>query len=364
VSTMAPRVADPGAAIVVGVDDQPGCADAVRWAADEAATRGVALWLVHAWSWGVCNPDLPRVEATVRADVVTRIEPLFAQFSALAAGRGALVAKADVTEGYPPNVLAAASNHLVVVGSHHLHGVDRAVMGSTSGALASRAGVPVVVVNGAPAAPDAGVVVGLSGGPDDARLMDFAFDYADRHHVPLQTVLCWDPPLGDHRLPPPRRLQAWADQFVGEWIERYPAVSARATVVRAHPIETLVGVSRDQALLVVGRRRRRTHFGGIFGSTSLGVLRHAACAVAILPPAWVPAQQYDARSTDRAKPGRVQEDTMNDIITIELTPAELQLAKNALRSFLSDFGHDEADTIKAIRALMAKLPAEALTTAR
>jgi len=50
-------------------------------------------------------------------------------------------------------------------------------------------------------------------------------------------------------------------------------------------------------------------------------------------------------------------------ITIELTSAELQLAKNALRSFLSDFGHDEADTIKAIRALMAKLPADALTTA-
>jgi hypothetical protein len=45
--------------------------------------------------------------------------------------------------------------------------------------------------------------------------------------------------------------------------------------------------------------------------------------------------------------------------TIELTPDELQLVHNALHSFLDDFGHEEADVIRRIQALLAKLPEEA-----
>jgi hypothetical protein len=45
--------------------------------------------------------------------------------------------------------------------------------------------------------------------------------------------------------------------------------------------------------------------------------------------------------------------------TIELTPDEVQLARSALRSFLDDFGHEEADVVERIKALLAKLPEEA-----
>jgi UDP-N-acetylglucosamine transferase subunit ALG13 len=41
---------------------------------------------------------------------------------------------------------------------------------------------------------------------------------------------------------------------------------------------------------------------------------------------------------------------------IELTDAELALLTAALRSYLSDFGHDEADLQHAIKQLLAKLP--------
>jgi hypothetical protein len=43
--------------------------------------------------------------------------------------------------------------------------------------------------------------------------------------------------------------------------------------------------------------------------------------------------------------------------TIELTDEELRLVNEALRSYLDDFGHDEADVLRAIKALIAKLPA-------
>ena len=49
--------------------------------------------------------------------------------------------------------------------------------------------------------------------------------------------------------------------------------------------------------------------------------------------------------------------------TIELTPEELQLMRAALHSFLDDFGHDEHDVVDRIKALLAKLPAEASSPA-
>ena len=44
--------------------------------------------------------------------------------------------------------------------------------------------------------------------------------------------------------------------------------------------------------------------------------------------------------------------------TLELTPEELRLVRNALKSFLDDFGHEEADVLAQIKALIAKLPPE------
>jgi hypothetical protein len=42
--------------------------------------------------------------------------------------------------------------------------------------------------------------------------------------------------------------------------------------------------------------------------------------------------------------------------TIELTADELKLLRAALRSYLDDFGHEEADLLRRIKALIAKLP--------
>jgi hypothetical protein len=42
--------------------------------------------------------------------------------------------------------------------------------------------------------------------------------------------------------------------------------------------------------------------------------------------------------------------------TIELTEEELRIVRNALNSFLEDFGHEEADVLRSIKAVLAKLP--------
>jgi hypothetical protein len=42
--------------------------------------------------------------------------------------------------------------------------------------------------------------------------------------------------------------------------------------------------------------------------------------------------------------------------TIELDDDELQLIHSALHSYLDDFGHEQADLLRRIKALIAKLP--------
>jgi hypothetical protein len=42
--------------------------------------------------------------------------------------------------------------------------------------------------------------------------------------------------------------------------------------------------------------------------------------------------------------------------TIELSDEELKLLHAALHSFLDDFGHEEADILRSVKAVSAKLP--------
>jgi hypothetical protein len=42
--------------------------------------------------------------------------------------------------------------------------------------------------------------------------------------------------------------------------------------------------------------------------------------------------------------------------TIELTEDELRLLHAALHSYLDDFGHEEADVLREVKALIARLP--------
>ena len=44
--------------------------------------------------------------------------------------------------------------------------------------------------------------------------------------------------------------------------------------------------------------------------------------------------------------------------TIELTEDELRIVYAALHAYLDDFGHEEADVLRQIKAIMAKLPGQ------
>ena len=41
--------------------------------------------------------------------------------------------------------------------------------------------------------------------------------------------------------------------------------------------------------------------------------------------------------------------------TVQLTEEEMRLLRAALHAYLDDFGHEEADVLRALKALIAKL---------
>jgi hypothetical protein len=41
--------------------------------------------------------------------------------------------------------------------------------------------------------------------------------------------------------------------------------------------------------------------------------------------------------------------------TVQLTEEEMRLLRAALHAYLDDFGHEEADVLRALKALLAKL---------
>lgn len=43
--------------------------------------------------------------------------------------------------------------------------------------------------------------------------------------------------------------------------------------------------------------------------------------------------------------------------TVHLTDAELEIARHGMTAYLHSFGHDEADTVVLIRAVLARLAA-------
>jgi hypothetical protein len=49
--------------------------------------------------------------------------------------------------------------------------------------------------------------------------------------------------------------------------------------------------------------------------------------------------------------------------TLELTEEELKLLESAVRAYLDDFGHEEADVLRRVKQLLAKLRASNLTAA-
>jgi len=104
-------------------------------------------------------------------------------------------------------------------------------------------------------------VVCIDGTKATNPALEFGFDHASRHGVPLRAVIFRRAdPLATMQWqaepPAPEPAREWLAETAAIWRQRYPDVVASGSVIRDHPVAVLVAESAAQHLLVVlpGRR--------------------------------------------------------------------------------------------------------------
>jgi nucleotide-binding universal stress UspA family protein len=135
--------------IVVGVDESPSAALALRWALAEAHLRGAHVDVVHAWhpSYVMASPVVGRPVASAALEDQARAVLDAAVDAEARALTGVSVDRLVVRESAAQAVLDVAQGaDLVVLGSRGHGGFARRVLGSVTQHVALHAPCPLVVV--------------------------------------------------------------------------------------------------------------------------------------------------------------------------------------------------------------------------
>ncbi|WP_328336220.1 universal stress protein [Streptomyces violaceus] len=289
--------------ITAGVDGSQESLAALAWAAREAARRGVALRVVHAWR--VQSPEV--IESAITGDADSQAERVHNAVTeavrTVTERHPDLDVTADVVEGPAVDTLvaAAADAELLVLGSRGHGPIVGFLLGSVGQQVIAGAARPVVLVRAGdePSAEAAGreIVVGQQGDPEDsADALRFAFETAAARGANVRVVRAWTlPPVfayspGSLKLldeagglePYEKKALAAA---VRPWREHFPDVPVTEHVEMGSAGQVLLSVAGTAQLMVVGRRAHRTAVGARIGSVAHGVLHHADCPVAVVPQA-------------------------------------------------------------------------------
>ncbi len=272
--------------VVVGTDGSAGALDAVEWAADEAARRGVPLRLVHVSVWGQTS----RGEL---ADSVTE-----AAYERAVERRPDVKVSTDVVLGAPVPALITQSDRagMLVLGSRGLGRVATALLGSVSLPVIAEAVCPVVVVRQAAdesASGEGEVLVGVGGHGRAAPAVRFAFEEATARGCPVRAVHAWRVPRVEAptahtgQFDDARRARAAdateaLDEAVREAVAEFPAVPLHRTVAEAPAAEALLEAAGNAAVAVVGAHHRHA-VGTRLGAVDHALLHHAPCPVAVVP---------------------------------------------------------------------------------
>jgi len=277
--------------IVVGVDGSEPNQSAVAWAAHEAAALGCAVELVTAL------PRHPR--GSVPGVRTGDQEALDMLADARHRVRHVVDEQTVATVAHPGSAVHvllqhAAGARLVVVGRRGLGGLGRAVLGSTSTALAGRCQVPVAIIpdgwdvedrRGGP------VVVGVDPDHPDHRPLHVAFARARRLRVPLVAV--------HGRVPSPayeddtatltgsgagtREDDSSVDMLLAFWSERFPQIQVRPMHAPLPGAEAVLEAAEIAQVVVLGRHEVGMLGGFTLGSVARPVLHQASCPVVVVP---------------------------------------------------------------------------------
>ncbi|WP_054812646.1 universal stress protein [Nocardia arizonensis] len=287
------------APLVVGVDGDHTCEQAIRWAARTAARRGRRLHIVHALDFSSTRAILGSYD--VMAPSATEGMHDHGDHVLAAAVRVARDAAPDVTiatelsEANPAELLIALSEsaHMVVLGARSDAGAAH-YLGSTLLKVTAHGHGAIVVVHDTDIREAGPVVVAIDGSPVGEPAIATAFAEASELGTDVVAMHAWSDidagtfagatylelPVADLEVAEHTLL---AERLAG-WQEKYPDVRVTREVFADGPRHHLADASTTAQLIVVGSRGRGGFRGLLLGSTSTWIMRHAHCPVMVVHP--------------------------------------------------------------------------------
>ena len=257
--------------IVVGTDGSWQASQAVVWAAMDAVRKRRPLHIVH------CHHGSP--------DEGHRL--LTAARALAGEGRPALVISTELSADPPTVTLGAHTESAAEIVIGHR---GRSWLGSTGLRLAGQIPGPVVVVRD-PVRNHATVLAAVDGYDISEPALEYACVTAAAHGSRLLVVEVRQVPPG---LRNPAQAQmvrlAVADTAarlraaIAPWRARFSGLDITERVIPGDRVATLVALSAEADLAVLGSRGLNRLRSTISGSVSHGLLHHAQCPVAVVRP--------------------------------------------------------------------------------
>lgn len=289
------RLVNETSRIVVGVDHSEGSLEALEFAVEEAALRGVGLEVVWAWSDHLPASDLSG-DAIDGVDVGALAQ---VQLDELVASR--IPEDIDVTVraviDKPESALmdSARSAGLLVVGARGQGGFLGLRLGSVSSKVTNRAQCPVAVVRPRIEESDTDteprIVVGIDGSESARNALRWALIEATIREVPVIAVNGWMAPAiavsYPGLMPPIDAMEKAAEELLDAELE-VVAQYASGVAVHAQPMcagaaSAVIEASRGASLVVVGSRGQGAFIRRLLGSVAQQVLQYADCPAVVVP---------------------------------------------------------------------------------
>jgi nucleotide-binding universal stress UspA family protein len=298
--------------VAVGYDGSEAAQQAVRWAAEYAATVQSPLRVVHAWVWPVFTKNLGPVKGVEGSGLRHSAETILAEGVELAClayhplphvvpdvpgGYSAAAPlgrdRTDVDgvqddvdgvleAGLPAQVLrnTARDARLLVIGSRGFGGVLGQLAGSVCLDLAGSSPCPLIVIR-RPRSPGRPVVAGIDGTSRSSAALAGAVLLATRLHTSLQLVHIDRSPATDreeHGRHRPLHGREVLDQALAEARQLAPQLELSGILVHGRTAsKELLAAAGDADVLVIGTHNRE---GGP-GNTVSAVMHKARCNVLI-----------------------------------------------------------------------------------
>lgn len=284
-------------AIVVGYDGSAQAAQAVRWAAGQAALRNCPLHLVHCSLWPLLTPDLGPVPGVAdsgleRSAQIILEEGLAHARHVLEEGLARVKHAAPGVEvqtsllyGWPSVHLPKISSgeEMLVVGSRGLGGFLGLLVGSVSLEMAATAACPVAVIRSVEH-PDGPVVVAIDSSGSPAALED-ACTIASRTGADLLIIHVEHAPAGYRMLRDAVDTYPAAEALLDSAVSTARGLAPGTAVEKQLLTDTsipraILSASQGASLTVVGTKGHGL-IKGTIGSTAHAVLHHAKGPVLI-----------------------------------------------------------------------------------